>query len=486
MVLNSTAENARHAREVLMNRRGLCFLVSFLLVVCSGLALSEGQAGTRDVPWSVGDILGDTVSHKHVSVAADGFWGMIFIVYYDAENGDLRWVRSVDSGGNCGPGNAWKCEALATAGDVGKYNSIAIRNNPGGVYFIIPYYDATNERLMYLSGSVQNGVLSHTTYVLDSGIVGYDDRTGMYTAVEYDGNADPWIAYQNETYGAAFGTHQLVARWVGDGSGNCGAGAVVGDWDCRDILNSGFAQSFGSTGMTVDDLGRPVVAFYDDQADYPILAVFVGSGGSCVASASWRCYSVPPRAGQSETGRYVDPFVADGGMTLFYQNLSTGMLEKATYVHPTSGNCGWSSGTMSYQWQCDSIDYMDGTLADRSLSVAADSHDYPIVAYQFGDEPGPPLLRIARPVASPEVDSPGNCGVANSWHCQTLDGGPNQTVAKSLSLVVDYRGAGYLAYHEFDEYDYEHNLKFATMPGPAIFANGFESGNTSAWSVTFP
>jgi hypothetical protein len=44
------------------------------------------------------EIAGDIGAFSHVSVAVDAFWGMQFIVWYDAVNGDLRWARTVDFG----------------------------------------------------------------------------------------------------------------------------------------------------------------------------------------------------------------------------------------------------------------------------------------------------------------------------------------------------------------------------------------------------
>jgi hypothetical protein len=54
------------------------------------------------------------------------------------------------------------------------------------------------------------------------------------------------------------------------------------------------------------------------------------------------------------------------------------------------------------KWQCDTISSMDATIANRSLSVARDASGYPIVAFQYSDDPGPALLRVARPVENPD------------------------------------------------------------------------------------
>jgi len=448
----------------------------------------EEKAAASVIAWSEDEIAGDIGAFSHVSVAVDELWGTVFVAYYDAVNGDLRWARTIDSGGNCGPGDSWKCEAIHTDGDVGKYNSIAVRGLSGGwSHVILPFYDATNERLLYLSGlvSIPGDVFSKDIRVIDDGFAA-EDRTGMYTAVQFDSSGAPWIAYQNETYGAMFGTHRMIAQWVGDGSGNCGGGVVSNDWKCSGLFSNGYAQSFSSTGMAIDDQDRPVVAFYDDFLEYPVLARYVESGGTCGPSNSWRCFGIPPRPGDTVTGKHVVPFVADGSISVFYQNTYREKLERATYVYPAAGNCGWSGVTLSWEWQCESIHNMDGNPT-RGISVAADLDGYPIVAFQYGLDPGPGALAVARPVAAPGVDSPGNCGVGNAWHCEIVDSaGAYLTEADSVSIAVDSLGTSFVGYHERNDYPFpaEYNLKMATLPGPVIFIDGFESGATSAWSLT--
>jgi hypothetical protein len=262
---------------------------------------------------------------------------------------------------------------------------------------------------------------------------------------------------------------------------------VAGDWNCDALFSNGHAQTFGSTGLVMDDQDRPVVAFYDDNNEYPVLAYSVGPGGNCGPGNEWRCFSIAPRPGDTVTGKHVVPFVADGSISIFYQNTYREQLERATHVYPTPGNCGWSSGTLTYEWHCESIDNMDGSPT-RGISVAADADGYPIVAYQYGLDPNQAALAVARPVAAPGVSSPGNCGVGYTWYCQILDSGGYVTEADSVSLGVDDNGSAFVGYSERDEFPFpaEYNLKLATLPGPRIFADGFESGSSSAWSSTVP
>jgi len=470
-----------------------CLAPAFSFAADSGLddplaGSGERQVVTRDTPWTIEELAGNIGAFSHVSVAADGPSGSVYISYYDAVDGDLWWARTVDSGGNCGPGNTWLCESLYTSGsDVGMYSSIAVKPSGQGVTFLVPFYDATSERLMLADGYVAEGTLTMVVGVIDSGFIA-TDRTGMYTAVQYDSNGVPWIAYQNETYDLQVGVHRMIAQYVGDGSGNCGEGLIAGDWDCQDLFANGYSQSFSSTGMAIDDQNRPVVAFYDEHENDPVVARYLGSGGNCGPSNTWQCYEVSPQAGDTDTGKHVVPFVGDGSTTLFYQNSSQDVLERANYVYPAPGNCGWSDGTTMYEWQCITIDNMDGIFMERGISVAADAAGYPVVTYQYGLDPGPAGLGVARPVASPEVGSgAGNCGPGNSWYCQIIDSGATLREADSVSIAVGQWGEGIIAYEEVDYYPFpaEHNLKLATLSMPGIFFDGFESGHTLEWSSTF-
>jgi hypothetical protein len=171
---------------------------------------------------------------------------------------------------------------------------------------------------------------------------------------------------------------------------------------------------------------------------------------------------------------------------MFYQNTTRGVLERATWAGVSLGNCGFNSiGSMTFEWQCDTIDSMDGSPL-RGISVARDAHNHPVVAYQFGLDPGPAALGVARPVASPEVDEAGNCGPGSSWYCEIVDVGAYFTEAGSVSIAIQGTGEATVAYHEWDDYNWEHNLKTATKLPAWIFADGFDKGDTIAWSATVP
>jgi len=54
-----------------------------------------------------------------------------------------------------------------------------------------------------------------------------------------------------------------------------------------------------------------------------------------------------------------------------------------------------------------------------------------------------------------------------------------------VAVDTDPFGGSAVAYREVDTYYYENRLKVARDRNP-LFVDGFESGNTSAWSVAVP
>ena len=470
-----------------MGKRSLSVLVSIFLINCLTPPLSHGQEAARDQQFSVEEILNNIGDFSYVAIAASPTRGDIMILYDDEADSLPLVIRDARTG-DCGPGNAWRCYTTASNA---RYPSLAFTPaDPSGTPRVANFaYFADSEMLQWGENTYGPYWWYGGWFPVEGG--SDSDRYGLYPAAQYDSDGTIWVAYQNEMYGTTVGTQRIVTAFVGNGNGNCG---TLDRFLCSVVFSNDQPLSFGSTGITIDDQDRPVAAFYDDHEKYPVVAHFVGAGagGSCGLANEWKCYTVPPRSGDSDAGKHVVPFVdPDGRLTLFYQNSHRGMLERATYLGPHSeSNCGFNStGTLVDEWKCETIDHMVGTLALRAISVGADLHGYPIVAYQYAYGSGPGGLAVVRPVASPDVDVGSNCGPgsSNQWNCQVIDSGSQYlTKAESVSLAVDLDGAIYIAYHEWDSYYLEHNLKLATMSGARIFVDGYESGSTSGWSITVP
>jgi hypothetical protein len=444
------------------------------------------NASAAMAPWFIDMVDSATDVGRHVSVAIDRASGMTFISYYDAASRDLCLARYVGSGGNCGPSDAWMCETVDSTGDVGQYNSIATTSvviapvesggeasageydaiathrRVHGVWVFISYHDATNGALKYAEGECTLSGCSLATYTIDSGNPATNVFKGLHTSVKRDWSSVYHIAYQY--YGASSAEAQLYAYSVGDGSGNCGEDSVAGDWQCDVIYNAEGVGMYASLDM--DDEDDPSIAFYDAGNACPWVAQYVGSGGSCGPGNSWLCRKVDRPT--LDTGKYVSLYVEDSGLPhIAYHNVTSGTLEYAHLVG-SGGNCGFSGGSMQWEWQCDEIDETGTSPTSIGVSVAEDGAGYPIIAYQDGsDAMAPAALKVARPHAALDPNTVPNCGpqdLLSTWRCDVIDGGGSYTdEAGSVSLAVNSAGLATIAYHELDSYPYpaEGNLKVA-------------------------
>jgi hypothetical protein len=197
-----------------------------------------------------------------------------------------------------------------------------------------------------------------------------------------------------------------------------------------------------------------------------LVAQYIGSGGNCGPGNSWYCRRVHQPA--LDTGKYVSLYVEDSGLAhIAYHNATNGTLEYAEWVG-SGGNCGFSSISMQWEWQCDEIDDMGTSLTSMGVALAEDGAGYPIIAYQDGsDDQAPVALQVARPHVALDPNTVPNCGSQDlflTWYCECIDGGGSYTdEAGSVSLAVNSAGLVTIAYHELYSYQFppEGNLKVA-------------------------
>jgi hypothetical protein len=450
----------------------LCVILLTLVVVQSwareALPIEGWATGSlttvspASAPWFVDTVDSVTDVGRHVSVAIDPASGTTFISYYDATNGDLRLARHVGTGGNCGPNDAWMCETVDSAGDVGQHSSIATYPSADSLPLIITYYDATNGALKYAACQCSLSSCSCSTYTIDSGNPGISVYKGLHTSVKYDSNDVLHVAYQY--YGAYSADAQLYARRVAPGTGNCGEGAVAGNWQCDLIHNAEGVGMYAS--LDVDGDNDPSIAYYDAANGYPWVAAHIGSGGNCGPGNSWYCRRV--HRPTLDTGKYVSLQVEDNGQPhISYHNVTSGTLEYAEWVG-SGGNCGFSSQSLRFEWQCDEIDVMGTSLTSMGVGMSMDGAGYPMIAYQdASDQLAPAALRLARPMVALDPNTVPNCGPEDlflTWYCEIIDGGGSWTdEAGSVSIAVNSAGLATIAYHELDSYAYpvQGNLKVA-------------------------
>jgi hypothetical protein len=444
---------------------------------------SEWWIETAVSDWNVG---------PHLAVATDPETGETFISYYDHVNGDLYLARTGAPGpGNCGPSDAWTCLLLDSAGDVGQYNSIAVGGEGPNAMVWISYYDATNAALKAVRGLANRptGEFEFTVHTIDTGNSGTNLFKGKHTAVVLNPTGYAHIAYQYSNLFSHIPEAQLYARQVAPNTGNCGEGDVANDWQCDLIFNEEGVGEFAA----IDIVGYEYVtiAFYDSDRGYPFVATYAGSGGNCGPSLSWLCRTVEHTT--FDTGKYLSLYIEDSGAPhLAYYNETDGTLEYATFVN-SGGNCGFSSASLQWEWQCDWIDDIGSSLTSMGIAIEEDNNGYPIIAYQDVPVPiGPAALKVARPYAAVDWNPNPNCGPIvdpfYSWVCEMMDdGGSTLDEADAVSIALDSGGGAVVAYRELDSYPFpaEGAIKVA-REAPIVFFNGFDSGDFSYWSAVGP
>ena len=450
---------------------------------------AEGPDGVPADEWFTGLVDGTREVGYNVSVATDAITGDMYISYYEGVHGDLWMARTGAPTGNCGPGNQWDCQVVATSGVVGKYSSIAVAGTGTVAVVWISYYDETFGSLKVAKWRIDRetgGLLTAESYTVDLGDVGGTGvRKGTQTSVTINGSGNPEIAYQ-VTHGGGTKSVKHAAK-VPLGAGNCGYGVGLDGWQCESVhIEDGVADHLD---IEVGPGGVTRIAFSTtiDTNTYPMIATNLATSSPCNASSEWSC--APIRNTGNDTGEYLTYEIAVGAVNhLAYRNATTESLEWVKYVGPGNGNCG--PGDDSYQ--CEWIDDIGPGTSPAGIDMKTDGDGNPIIAYQ-DLESGIEDLKIARPLSATPWGPVPNCGpnpgIMYEWFCETLETG---SVASSyayggLSVALNANDEAAVAYREyyFDSATYRGRLKIALEP-ISIFLDGFETGNTSRWSVVAP
>lgn len=451
---------------------------------------AEGPEGVPANEWLIGTVDSTREVGYDVSVATDPITGDMYISYYEGDDGDLWLARTGAPSGNCGPGNQWDCQVVATSGVVGKYSSIAVSGTGTIAAVWISYYDETFGHLKIAKwriDRVTGALVTAESYTVDPGDLGGTGiRKGTRTSVTINASGNPEIAYQ-VTFTSD--TRSVKHAYpVAPGTGNCGYGAGLDSWQCEGVH---IADGIGDeVDIDVGPGGVTYIAFSVKNSGggwlHPTIATDVGSGGSC-SSGTFQC--APIEHFGANTGEYLAFEVAVGGVKhLAYRNETTDSLEWARYVGPGLGNCG--PGDDSYQ--CEWIDDIGFETVPAGIDMKIDDNGQPIIVYQ-DQESGSEDLKIARPLSATPWGPVPNCGpdsgIMYEWFCETLEEG---TIASSyarggLSIDLNAKDEAAVAYRElfWDTVTERGRLKIATEP-ISIFLDGFEIGNSSRWSATVP
>ncbi len=356
---------------------------------------------------------------QYTSVAIDPVNNTTYISYYDETYKDLRMAKYVGSGGNCGPNNDWSCETVDSAGDVGKYSSIAINPVMQRVRVRIAYYDATNGalKLAYKSG------LGWIIKTIHDPLLG----AGSYASLKIDSTGKTHIAYYFKQF---FGNSLFYAEYVGGGAGNC----TDNDYQCDSIDSGDQVGKYAS--LALDSSDRPRIA-YNDGGNNALWYAFHDG-------VKWNHLKILP----ANSGQYASLYVDNGDIShIAHYDSSNGKLGYAVWVG-SGGNCGLDMPSMKYLFQCYDIESVGTITHPKGLSLAVDAAGRPIIAYQKVGS-----LKVARPAAALGLLI-GNCGPSTpfyTWYCETID--PFQSLGPVsngdfVSIALNSSGLATIAYYQ--------------------------------------
>jgi hypothetical protein len=268
--------------------------------------------------------------------------GIAHIAYYGnnflTATGWLAYAHQVDSGGNCGVGDAngkWQC-------DVVDGKSI----NPNSVY------------------------------------------VGTYASLDLNGSDEARIAYydsQNKT---------LKYAWAGASSGNCGPS---GTWQCDVIDDSADVGIGASLHISKGASDNPLIAYYDKTNGNLRYASIPSSGANCGPDLIfpgvkfWRCVTIDAVGTNLVSPPGISIAASDDGTNVHiaYQDASDDLAPTTLKVASPGflGNCGPTSGPPLnlHTWQCTTVDnasYGSGYLNEADfVSVAVNQAGLAAAAY---------------------------------------------------------------------------------------------------------
>ena len=405
-------------------------------------ASSSGNPGAA-APWFMDEVDTEGDMGLHASVAYDPASGVIYASYYDATNQELRLARSNGFGPEpCGPDGEWGCHTVDSGPDGGKYSSVAVNPDTGGIG--IAYHDATNGHLKYLVFENPKQLV-HSVYTIDKGIEGIS-KTGLHTSLAYSDGGKPFIAYYFENVS---GVDALEFAYYSVTNGNCGYGYAEDTWRCHTIISGEGVGQYPSLVVrdnpTTNDWDF-FISYYNGGTGELWYAKTVETEGNCPTDLTdMVCYGV---AGGNDVGRYSSLYVDSAGdFHIAYYDATDKKLMYAVELASGTGNCGVLGSA-----QCDEIDTMQNNYHPLGISIAEDPAGYPAIAYQAANG----SLKLARPVNALGLPAgSGNCGpeeIFLLWFCETID--PfgtwiNYRNGDFVSLDISPSGLAHIAYNGF-------------------------------------
>jgi len=456
-----------------------------LVIACTGIFLIGAMPGSAQLDWSHLTIDPTTTTPgvdvgRGVTLVLNPRTGRPMVSYTTSPGDEIRRAEYVGSGGTCGPNQSWECESPDTV-QAGPETDVAVYSATLTWALGIVYRDVTANQIVYWERRwVSLPLPGHWTTSREVVYEGSLFRAaGRHLSLAFDSNGFPHIAAWCSS--AIVPDLLMHATRIGSG-GSCGIGAAAGAWECTTIESGTDVGQHPAIAIAVA-LGDVVeISSFDGGNGRLRLAEYVGFGtGTCLSGASgWYCQTIDDdvpvcRATALEIGGDAD--APEVRIAYHVGSLTTSWGEvRIAKPDLSSGNCG------SGQWWCFALEDT-GTDTEIGLALGHDSLDRMVVAYRrplYGD------VRLAREAHNIVVLDP--CGPVGSplpfqgWQCQTfVHSASSVTPGDWLDLAVTDADDPIVVYH---------TLNTATGAGEVrithrwLFQDGFETRNTSSWSVT--
>lgn len=197
---------------------------------------NDASGQTWPAPVTVdggGDIVGFSSSLAVVN-------GNPAITYYDADGQNLKYVRATNA-----DGTAWGTQVVIdSAGDVGWFTSLAVVNGRPAVC----YYDKTNGRVKYARASDTTGAAWAAPVVVDNVGTGLGTRMSMQVV-----SGKPAIAYFDQAAG------DLRYARANDTDG------AAGQWGTPVVIDAAGSVGVAPSLAIVD--GNPAISYFDSTND---------------------------------------------------------------------------------------------------------------------------------------------------------------------------------------------------------------------------
>ena len=430
------------------SKSSLIISLVILALLAGGLpALASSTTAVPQLPWDFDTVVNDANTGR-ISVGFDAYTRAPMVVYYDWDAQRLTQAvyRGPGFAGNCGPSNTWYCVIVGTDLQVGVYNAVGYFSNPyadnyrkTGFFLYDPSHNSLEFVTRYANdsstGQTQTTVINLTDYclgqecVISSAIsMVYDAGGHAHAVAVIDSAGDDNLVYFYDR---------------GTPGGNCDNYGGSDYWDFNVVIAEN--NEAKDPSITIVPPNSPRIAYYRPPDSSLHYAYPSDINANCDTNGLWRCITIDNSAA---TGYY--PSIAYGdALHIAYFNDTDMHLYLAKYVG-SGGNCGFD--LTGNKWQCEAIDFIGGTSAQRGISLVMDGSE-PVIAYMDANDGDQTEVKLAQRVQRVGLTY-GNCGpgdIFQTWDCQTLDQGP-YSLGAEVEMFITPRGGLFLGYLE-DNYD---------------------------------